>query len=191
NKYLIYTLVLATVGVLLFFIFRNNTNKIVETAPSLSPIIDSSAKQQIQELQDTAQKILKEPINQEKEIRTNPDNKDQKSRVKEEEQLFAAHFEPYVDDFIDSEVRGVGEETPYEIFQKLYVQKKFKEAVNQFDKIDESLKSNDNVRFFYANALMAVGNVFEAKKILTNIIERNESRYIGKAQEILKIEKKN
>ncbi len=95
-----------------------------------------------------------------------------------EEELFAAHFVPYSDEFMDGEVRGSDDLSAYEKFQKLYTEKKFDEAVQQFQLIDPTLKENDNVLFFYANALIKQKKYKDSEKILKTIVSNNNSRYL-------------
>ena len=67
------------------------------------------------------------------------------------------------------------------MFQFLYINKKYQEAINIFDSLDPSVKENDNVLFLKANALMAINKVDEATLLLETIIKNKESRNVKEA----------
>lgn len=97
-------------------------------------------------------------------------------------ELFAANFEPYVDDSMDPMSRGDEEEmNELEKFQLYYWEKRYDLTVATFGNLNAEYRVNDNFKFIYANALMAVGRIDEAISILAEIISNGESHFSQEA----------
>ena len=103
--------------------------------------------------------------------------------VKEPGDVFAANFEPYSDGFMDPTRRG--QETtlsPLEKFQLNYWTKKYPETIHSFKELTKAQQENDNLRFVYANALMATGNTLDAEPILAKITSNPQAIYRTEAR---------
>lgn len=95
-------------------------------------------------------------------------------------ELFAANFEPYTDETMESISRGDDLED-FEKFQQQYIDRQFPQAIETYKQLPDSFRENDNLKFLYANALLAAGHQREAKPILTEIIRRGESAFATEA----------
>ncbi|MBK9109687.1 MAG: tetratricopeptide repeat protein [Saprospiraceae bacterium] len=103
-------------------------------------------------------------------------NKNENSNA---DQLFAVHFSAFTDELLQSQVRGLQDEpTPFELFQQLYIDAQYKEALKIFETLDASLQRIDNFRFLQANAMMATNQIEEAKVVLKSILKNQQTRYI-------------
>jgi tetratricopeptide (TPR) repeat protein len=157
---------------ILWYLNTNHSNKVSPLKEKDSLNGDSVAtSEQTLKAMDTTQsnqgKSSSDSIQQKKIQHQSPD------------ELFAMHFEPYTDELLQSAVRGEDSEmTPFEHFQSLYSTKKYAEAIKAFELLDPAMKSNDNVLFLKANALMATDKIGLASILLDKIIRKKNSRYL-------------
>lgn len=116
-------------------------------------------------------------LSPDKERKDNPQKPHRaKSRIQHKE-LFAAYFEPYKDEMMDPTTRGDTELTALEKFQTAYWDDDYTTAAQLFTTLQSSYQSNDNFRFMYANALLAVGQIREAIPVFENILSHDRFRY--------------
>lgn len=115
-----------------------------------------------------------------KEIK--PTKEDHKPK-KTGDQIFAENFEVYKDDAMDPTSRS-GEENlkPQEKFQLQYWEGKYKDAQATFRTLSPAEQQNDNLRFLYANVLMAMNKTVEASLILKGIIQNHKSIFTSESQ---------
>ena len=105
------------------------------------------------------------------------EQKPSKPKVKEEV-LYAAYFETFKDDSMDPTSRsGEDDLSAYEKFQLFYWEEKNAEALEEFKKMTLPQQINPNLRFFQANALMAVNRIDEAINILAEVEKNQQSIY--------------
>ena len=146
-------------------IFHTDTSKII------SPSNDNKTEKPIQ-LQ--ANKIIpSSKISKEQPIA--------KGKISNEK-LYALNFEPYKDETMNLNIRGNEALSAYDEFIKYYWNGNYKETLQSFGKLNEALQKNDNVLFIKANALMANGEIQEAKFLLEQLIKSANSRYIIEAR---------
>jgi hypothetical protein len=110
----------------------------------------------------------------------NYDRAENKSQEETENgpELYAANFEPYKDDSMDPTSRSDEEGlSPVEKFQAQYWEGNYKDAATTFNELEDAQKQNDNLRFIYANALMAEGKTKEPAAILMQIVRNSKSIY--------------
>lgn len=96
--------------------------------------------------------------------------------------LFAAYFKPYKDESLEPSVRGEGEATPEEIFQQLYWDGKYREALAAFEKMEPASKNKGDLQFLKANSLLALSRAKEAKEVLENL---GRTRFSAEAKWLL------
>ncbi len=98
------------------------------------------------------------------------------------EELFAANFEPYMDESMEPTMRA-DEDTmePLDRFNLHYAEKKFDAALTDFSQLSSSMQQNDNLQFRQAMALMATGKTKEASPVLDEIIQNGKSKYLAEA----------
>ncbi len=116
--------------------------------------------------------------------KTNPPKNEDKEPLRKKrtgQELYAENFEPYKDDTMDPTSRSGSEMTPLERFQLLYWEGDSRRALAVFDSLSVSQKQNDNLRFLYANVLMALNRTQEASLILTGIEKNHKSIYTAEA----------
>ena len=101
----------------------------------------------------------------------------QKGFIVNGEKLFAAHFKTFKDESMETDVRGEDELSEYDKFIQFYTAGLYDKALDQFEKIDPSMKKNDNTLFLKANALLATGKFVDAFSLLNQLNKRNQSRY--------------
>lgn len=98
------------------------------------------------------------------------------------DELYAMNYKPYKDETLDPTIRGNEVLSPYDTFIKFYWDGHYQEAIAAFDLLSPALQINDNITFVKANALMAIGNMEEAKLLFESIIQSNKSRYVKEAK---------
>jgi tetratricopeptide (TPR) repeat protein len=190
SKISIAVAILSLFGLILFWFFKDKTNK-------NNNLQEQTTK--IQDTKNTQNKVNVDSLNISKKVPINtlPNTKvpviipkvkvskpkEIKKVIEEKDKVYA--FEPYIDDEIKSVVRGEEEQTDYEIFISYYVQKDYKKALSSFENIDETLRKSDNLMFLKANVLLGLNKRNEAKMILEGIIKNDKSRYVEMAKQIL------
>lgn len=168
NSVIVLWLILASTFILLILWLRDD-QKIPEAQLPVVPYSRDTSMHMKPDDQNDTLINLKNQTPQQKEKKAN-DNADQ---------LFAAHFTVFTDEFLHDQVRSQKDEpTPLELFQQLYADAQFQEALKIFESLDPSLKSIDNFRFLQANALMATKRIEDAKIILQSIRKNKNSRYL-------------
>jgi tetratricopeptide (TPR) repeat protein len=94
--------------------------------------------------------------------------------------LFSDNFVPHPNSLIIVD-RGSQDISDMEETFSLYDQKKYEKTLLGFEEI-LSEQENDDIAFYKANALLAVGKIDEAIQILQNIIENNQTDYLAPAK---------
>lgn len=89
--------------------------------------------------------------------------------------LYASYFEPRKNTLVVVQ-RAEGEESLVQQAFRLYENEEYEEALEAFAALPDTA-SNDDVAFYRANALMAVGRTGEAIPILQEVLRRGESQY--------------
>lgn len=170
--YLLAGLLLVLLALIWNFVGNYYTNHSQNVIPNYYE--DSVSKARPEEIHDTMQfRERAIPLDS---------NLQNKKNIQSTDELYAMYFVPYTDELLESEFRGQDDEkTAFEMFQFLYINKKYQEAINIFDSLDPSVKENDNVLFLKANALMAINKIDEATLLLETIIKNKESRNIKEA----------
>ena len=115
------------------------------------------------------------------EEKDDPKSKGKEEKQNPEKELYAAYFEPYKDDTMDPNVKRGEEASSLDKFRENYWSGKYGDAVKTFTSLPEDYQRNNNIRFFYANALSKVDRDKEAETILEGIIQRDVSSYISEA----------
>lgn len=101
----------------------------------------------------------------------------EKTAAPESRQIFADFFQPYRDDSLEPTIRGASDPTPEEQFLQYYWSRSYREAAEAFDGLEPVSKSNDNIRFLYANCLLHLNRSREATAMLTAVVYRNSTRF--------------
>jgi hypothetical protein len=105
----------------------------------------------------------------------------QKPSVKGKE-LYAAYYEPYMDETMDPVSRSDEELlSAFEKFQLYYAEGKYQDAFEAFSQMEPALQQNDNLRFFYANTLLALNRTGEALPILEAVSKNQKSHYAAES----------
>ncbi len=94
-----------------------------------------------------------------------------------EEQVFADFFRPYRDDSLEPTIRGASDPTPEEQFLQYYWDGAYRQAAAAFGALEPASKSNENIRFLYANCLLQLERSREATAILAAVARRNSTRF--------------
>ena len=94
-------------------------------------------------------------------------------------QLYAENFSPYRADMTEPLEKGGDSISALDQFNIDYWNAKYPLAVAGFDSIDPELQQNDNLRFRYANALLAAGELDKAEEIFKSILANNQSTYVN------------
>ena len=79
-------------------------------------------------------------------------------------------------------VRAGQEETPFQLFVKAYLDKKYTEALRLFENLPAEDKTDENILFLKANTLLAANQTQAAIAILDKICLDKSSRYTTEAQ---------
>ena len=120
--------------------------------------------------------VTNSPIT-EKEETTKPikEKADNKNKANE---IFADNFDPYMDESMDVAMRASDEGlSMLEKFQSHYSFAEFPEVIVAYKQLSDAQQKNDNIRFMYANALMATGKTKEAIPVLSEIMTNGKSNY--------------
>jgi len=164
-------------------LFTSENNATLET--NVNPPDSVIVQQPILVKEDTVQeKELIKEVDQKNVTQKDKGPKDPSNQImavsasSDGEELYADNFEPYVDESMSVTSRADEDNlTPYEKFQLSYTDKNYNEAIEAFKKLSPSLQQNDNIRFFQANALMAVNHISEASVILNEILNNPKASY--------------
>ncbi|HJW30026.1 MAG TPA: tetratricopeptide repeat protein [Saprospiraceae bacterium] len=105
--------------------------------------------------------------------------------IKSEEELYAAYFSPFKSDMTEPVEKGEHERTQLDQFNAFYWKGNYAGAVSLYDSLPVELQSNDNVRFRYANALLAEQQTDKASLILENIVRNHQSHYTAESEWLL------
>lgn len=102
-------------------------------------------------------------------------------KTPDNQQIFAAWFQPYKDASLEPARRGADEPSPSERFQQLYWDGDYRSALAAFDLLDLSAQKNDNLLFLRANCLLATNQAKEAGLLLETILRNDRSRFMAQA----------
>lgn len=103
------------------------------------------------------------------------------TKAPDNQQIFAAWFQPYKDESLEPARRGAAEPAPSERFQQLYWEGDYRSALAAFDLLDLSAQKNDNLLFLRANCLLANNQAEEAGGLLETILRNDRSRFMAQA----------
>ncbi len=98
------------------------------------------------------------------------------------DQLYAEYFSPFRQDMTEPLEKGGENLSALEQFNVNYWNARYDLAISGFNAIDSTLKQNDNLKFRYANALIAVDQLDQAQAILEHIISNRQSQYSTEAK---------
>ena len=99
-----------------------------------------------------------------------------------EQRLFAAHFQPYQSNELNSLVQTAPDQSPFRLFGQAYLDGQYAEVLRRFENLTEDEKNNGGVLFLRANALLAIGQSDAAIGALDKICAEKMSRYLKEAQ---------
>ena len=86
-------------------------------------------------------------------------------------------------------VRGQGDLTTREQFEKAYWEKDFKQVLILWNGLTETQKSNGNLYFLKAVALMEQGSINEAEKGFSELINLKKHRFVQQSEWYLALAK--
>ncbi|HUN16379.1 MAG TPA: hypothetical protein PK622_06195 [Saprospiraceae bacterium] len=187
SRYYIFYSLLIISGLVCFWILGNSIFKDSKIPSEEAPKPPSPSIQMTNPQE--ASPVIKEDTN----LKQKQPNKDIDIRKKTERlkpvasnemdgETYAVHFEPYIDEDLNSIVRGEGEKTNYEKFIAAYLAKNYSVALTLYDGIDESIRDSDNLLFLKANILLGLKRSNEARVILEQIVKNDQSRYTAEAK---------
>ena len=188
--YILFSIIILAVS--LWFIWSRNSNFSDSSIPPKNMEQESTPTIQENHSPNAAPSILEDTMRKQENLKMEPGTKnaagpkDPIAGTEIEEETYAAHFEPYMDEDLISMVRGEGELTNYEKFLAFYLKKDYTRALKVYDEMDESLRDSDNVLFLKANVLLGLNRSGEAKVLLKRIIKNDQSRYTAEAKKYLR-----
>jgi hypothetical protein len=188
--YIVFSVLILAVS--LWFIWSRNSNFSDSSIPPKNMEQESTPTIQENHPPNAAPSILEDTMRKQENLKMEPDiknaadPKDPIAGTEIEEETYAAHFEPYMDEDLSSMVRGDGELTNYEKFMAFYLKKDYTRALKVYDEMDESIRDSDNVLFLKANVLLGLNRSGEAKVLLKRIIKNDQSRYTAEAKKYLR-----
>src|SRR5688572_24978366 len=176
NRRLLFLAVAAIFVVLIALQFLTRQDRPIDQA-QISP-------QDTTRVEQPAQEDI-EPINNDRADNESPNEVDEKDKPKKSiinkdrgRELYAANFEPYMDDALDPTSRsGVDDMTDYEKFEYYYWERDHANVVAVFNRLEPAYRNNDNLKFLYANALMATNRLDEAEAIMKEVMHNKKSLY--------------
>ena len=172
-----------------WFIFKNNTP--TKTEPPVEIIEEREVPEKnghdIKEKTKPVPPIGTTPPLKQNKPTNKPSNIDrpiaQKNPVApDNKKLFAQHFEPYHHPSMRPTIRGQGELTTREQFEKAYWEKDFKQVLKLWDDLNGVQKSNGNLFFLKAVALMKQGSINEAEKDFSELIILKRHRFVQQSE---------
>lgn len=146
------------------------------------PIIAEPGQSGVPKRDSFAKKPANDNLVEEQKATPGFDRDEDKTHLTQtEDQLFAANFEPYMDETIGVMSRG-SKSGYFEKYTASYVKGDFAVTLMLYDSLNASMRQNENILFLQSNALLASGRIEEAQQLLLPVLERKKSRYTLQSQ---------
>ncbi|HAD12724.1 MAG TPA: hypothetical protein DCF33_09835 [Saprospirales bacterium] len=98
------------------------------------------------------------------------------------QRIYAANFSPYTSNELQTLARAASDDDPFTQFVQAYLNRDFKNALKKFEMLSDEDKTNENILFLRANALLATNQASAAIPILDKICSDKTSTYLPDAQ---------
>ncbi len=183
-SFLLTILSVATILVLTVYLSKDDHFLSRAVSPASSDERDSIEKHQPLPI-DSSGPVHKQetkPENQEKDKNQKQQHLEMADAKRKGAELFTEYFQPYKDVMMDPTTRGMKDLSVFEKYQIAYWEGDYHKAVALFSELPGNYQTNDNFRFFQANALLETGNIDTGIIILESIVKNKNATYWTESQ---------